>query len=58
MTDVVMLQKAIAKLITFSEGEIVKADVNFDGKNTMEDVVTIQKYIAKLITSFEADKTK
>lgn len=56
MTDVVMLQKAIAKLITFSDDEIVKADVNFDTKNTMEDVVTIQKYIAKLITSFDVVK--
>ena len=56
MTDVVMLQKAIAKLTTFSEDQITIADVNFDSKNTMEDVVTIQKYIAKLITSFETGK--
>ena len=53
MDDVVMLQKAIAKLVTLSEKEIVSADVDFDGKNTMQDVVTIQKYIANLITSFE-----
>ena len=52
MTDVVMLQKAIAKLITFGEDEIVKADVNFDSKNTMEDVILIQRYIARLINKF------
>ena len=47
-----MLQKAIAKLITFSEDEIVKADVNFDSKNTMEDVILIQRYIARFINKF------
>lgn len=53
MEDVVMLQKAIAKLVELSDNEKLAADVNYDGKTTMEDVVLIQKYIAKLINSFD-----
>lgn len=53
MLDVVMLQKAIAKLVKLTDEEKTAADVNFDGQTTMEDVVLIQKYIAKLINSFD-----
>lgn len=52
MNDVVMIQKAIAKLIELTDEQTLAADVNRDGKVTMADVVTIQKFIAKLITEF------
>ncbi|MDD5923393.1 MAG: leucine-rich repeat protein [Clostridia bacterium] len=52
MEDVVILQKHIAKLVSFTDEQKLLADVDHDGKITMVDVTTMQKYIAKLITNF------
>ncbi len=52
MTDVVYLQRYIAKLIRFDDKQQKCADVNHDGEITMLDVTTMQKFIAKLIDKF------
>ncbi|MCR5636337.1 MAG: hypothetical protein K6F76_04045 [Clostridiales bacterium] len=52
MTDVVAVQRYIAKLIEFKPEQLAAADVDGNGFVNMEDVVAMQKYIAKLITEF------
>ncbi|MCR5635929.1 MAG: hypothetical protein K6F76_01940 [Clostridiales bacterium] len=49
MTDVVIMQKAIAKLDTLSGAHFNAADIDSDGDLTMTDVVLLQKHIANLI---------
>ena len=49
MTDVVIMQKAIAKLDTLSGAHFNAADIDADGDLTMTDVVLLQKHIANLI---------
>jgi len=49
MSDVVAMQKAIAKLDTLSGAHLMAADINRDGDVTMNDVVLLQQHIAHLI---------
>lgn len=53
MEDVVRMQKAIAKLVTFTSGETLLADVNYDGVVSMDDVVSVQQYIVGLKSEFD-----
>ena len=55
MEDVVMLQKYIAELVTFTDMQKVLGDVTGDGAITMLDVTTMQKFIAELIDVFPAE---
>ncbi|GHU81386.1 hypothetical protein AGMMS50284_0980 [Clostridia bacterium] len=52
LVDVVLIQKKLAKLVSFTDEQEFFADVNFDEKVDLADVVLIQKYIAKLVPSF------
>ncbi|MDD5924154.1 MAG: GH25 family lysozyme [Clostridia bacterium] len=52
MSDVVYMQKAVAKLVELSGAEMVLADVNCDEAVTMDDVVSVQQYIANLKKAF------
>ncbi len=49
MYDAVLIQRNIAKLITFNTTQRKRADVNRDNIINLTDVVMIQKYIANLI---------
>ena len=55
MTDVVSVQRYIAKLAEFTPDQVKAADVDGNNEISMLDVVTMQRYIAKLITSFDVD---
>ncbi len=55
MSDVVLLQKHIAKLIVLDDSALKSGDVDADENITMSDVVLVQKFIAKLIDKFPAD---
>lgn len=51
--DVLMMQKAIAAILTLTEEQALAADINKDGQISVKDVLEIQKYIAKLIPGFD-----
>ena len=56
LTDVVLVQRYIAHLEELSKKQIYVADVDEDGKVTLEDVTDMQKYIAKIISEFKKDQ--
>lgn len=49
LSDVLMMQKYLAKIITLSEDQIKAGDVTDDGKLDVTDVLKIQNYLAKKI---------
>lgn len=49
LSDVLMMQKYLAKIITLSEDQIKAGDVTDDGKVDVTDVLKIQNYLAKKI---------
>ncbi|MCR5635672.1 MAG: dockerin type I repeat-containing protein [Clostridiales bacterium] len=55
MDDVVMIQKEIAKLVTFNETQMKLGDTDGNEQVTMADVVLIQQYIAKLTEHFPVE---
>ena len=50
--DATMIQKAVAKIIDFTDAEKLRADVNADGKNNIKDATVIQKFVAKIETGY------
>ena len=50
--DVTIIQKYLAKLITFDDKQLKSSDTTFDNKVTISDATTIQKFIAQLIEKF------
>lgn len=55
MKDVLLVQKEVAKYITFTDRQKTAADVNGDGKIDMNDVLYIQKHVAKLFDKFPVE---
>ena len=49
LSDVLMMQKYLAKIITLSEDQLKAGDVTDDGKVDVTDVLKIQNYLAKKI---------
>ena len=49
LSDVLMIQKYLAKMITLSEDQLKAGDVTDDGKVDVSDVLKIQNYLAKKI---------
>lgn len=56
LSDVVSMQRYIAKLSTFTLKQRQAGDVTGDSKVDLTDVVSVQRYIAKLITEFSIEK--
>ncbi|GHU82036.1 hypothetical protein AGMMS50284_3210 [Clostridia bacterium] len=52
LQDVVLIQKKIAKLVTFTDEQSFFGDVTADKAVDLQDVVLIQKKIAKLVPEF------
>ena len=50
--DATQIQKAVAKIVEFDEGENRRAEVTGDGKVNIKDATAIQKYAAKIETGF------
>ena len=50
--DATQIQKAVAKIVEFDEGENRRAEVTGDGKVNIKDATAIQKYAAKMETGF------
>lgn len=50
--DATQIQKAVAKIVKFDEGENRRAEVTGDGKVNIKDATAIQKYAAKIETGF------
>ena len=50
--DATQIQKAVAKIVEFDEGENRRAEVTGDGKLNIKDATAIQKYAAKIETGF------
>ena len=50
--DATQIQKAVAKIVAFDEGENRRAEVTGDGKVNIKDATAIQKYAAKIETGF------
>ena len=48
--DATMIQKAVAKIISLTDAEFIRADVNADAKVNIKDATAIQKYVAKIET--------
>ncbi len=48
--DATMIQKAVAKIISLTDAEQIRADVNADAKVNIKDATAIQKYVAKIET--------
>ena len=48
--DATMIQKAVAKIISLTDAEQIRADVNADTKVNIKDATAIQKYVAKIET--------
>ena len=54
--DVTLIQKYVAKLISFTDAEFIRADVTADSKVNIKDATAIQKYIAKIETGYPIGK--
>ena len=52
ISDVTEIQKSLAKITEFNQGQNILGDVNGDGKTTIRDVTYIQMKLAKLIDIF------
>lgn len=57
ISDALLLQKHIAKLITFTEEIYTLADVNSDTQVDISDALLVQKHIAKLINLEDLKQT-
>lgn len=53
LKDILLIQKEMAELLTFSDRQRAVADVNRDGAVDLKDILQIQKYMAELITTFD-----
>ena len=51
-----MIQKAAAKIITLTDAENLRANVNGDTKVNVKDATAIQKFAAKIETGFAIGK--
>lgn len=51
MKDLLLMQKYIARMVSFSPLQVFVSDVNKDLQVTIKDVLMVQKYIAKIIPS-------
>ncbi len=52
--DATSVQKALAKMSTINNLQLIISDVNSDGKVNVKDVTAIQKFCANIIKSFES----
>lgn len=53
ISDVTVIQKSLADVITLTDEAASLADVDKDGSVSIDDATTIQKYVAEVINSFE-----
>ena len=51
-----MIQKAVAKIISLTDAEQIRADVNADSKVNIKDATAIQKFVAKIETGLPIGK--
>lgn len=54
--DATMIQKAVAKIISLTDSEQIRADVNTDTKVNIKDATAIQKFVAKIETGYPIGK--
>jgi len=52
--DATSMQKALARMTTLSDLQLIISDVNSDGKVNVKDVTAIQKYCANIISFFDS----
>ena len=53
ISDVTMIQKSAAYIVTLSDEQSISADINKDGRVNVNDATAIQKYIAGISTGFD-----
>ena len=56
LTDVVLIQKALADLVKLTDEQMILADVDGTDEYSLVDVTLIQKFIAELITVFPIEE--